>query len=241
MAKLDNRRINFVLNLPIEVKAKVLYEYLVKGTSNRECEKKIKGLNEEDGWQAWSVIHFYGFDKEHKKKYKYTQKFITEKLNELNETDIADLYLNKEASIIDEDDSEEVMNETDGNDVFRTVKKRVGQNKLRKILLKNYNGCALCNIKDKNLLITSHIIGWNDENTTKEDRVNPQNAILLCKLHDAMFENGIISLKDDFTVLYKDGYEFDDQSIDKNLNFSKPSKDSPAPKFLKEHRKRYRF
>lgn len=35
MAKLDKRRINFVKSLPIDVRAQVLYEFLKKGTSNR--------------------------------------------------------------------------------------------------------------------------------------------------------------------------------------------------------------
>lgn len=63
MAKLDQRRINFVKSLSVDVKAKVLYEFLKKGTSNRNIERLIDELKEEDGWQAWSVLHFYGFNK----------------------------------------------------------------------------------------------------------------------------------------------------------------------------------
>lgn len=240
MVKLDDRRMNFVQNLSIEVKAKVLYEFLVKGTSTRNCEKKIRGLKEEDGWQAWSVIHFYGFDKKDKKKYKHTLKLITEKLLEVNESELVELHLNKEDLIIN-DDLEIVMTENDGTDVFRNVKTRVGQGKLRKILLENYNGCALCKVNDKNLLRTSHIVGWNDKSTTKDDRVNPENAILLCGLHDLMFEKGIISLTDDYEVLYKDGYNFTEQGISRDLIFNIPSKDLPASKYLKAHREKFKY
>jgi len=230
MAKLDQRRINFVKSLPIKVRAKVLYEFLNKGTSNRNIEKLLDELEELDGWQAWSVIHFYGFDRYGKAKYRnLTLKNIEDSITNVNVDELEEFHLGK-------GEEEEVYSkinftENDGKDVFRTIKTRQGQYKLRKALLQNYQSkCALCNISDPKLLITSHVKTWSA--STAEERVNPSNGILLCKLHDGLFENGYISLSNDYEVLYSPSFDFDGQEISKNVTFTKPRSDNPSPVIL---------
>ncbi len=236
MVHLDNRRINFVKGLPLEVRAKVLYEYLKKGTSNREIEKRLKELSEEDGWQAWSVIHFYGFNGSHKTQYNTTLKAISEQIQFLNDDEIVMLHLDEDSNKAEDNAIE--MNENDGKDIFRLSKHRVGQNKLRKKILKNYKSkCAICNINDPKHLITSHICTWAE--SVKQDRVNPTNAILLCKLHDSMFENGMIGLNDSYDVVYLHNYDFTSQGIVTNLNFTRPIVEPPSLNFLEKHRQRF--
>lgn len=239
MAELDQRRINFVKSLPIDVKVKVLYEFLKKGTSNRNIERLIDELKEEDGWQAWSVLHFYGFDKYSKAKYpSLTLKLLKERLEALNDDDLEDLHLDKESK--DDDLVNIVMGENDGKDIFRTIKTRQGQYKLRKLLLRNYlSKCALCNISHPKLLITSHIKPWSE--SSAEERIDPCNGILLCDIHDALFENGFISFDDNFQVLFSSDFDFEGQGISKEINFSEPIKDVPSPIFLKEHRLKHGY
>lgn len=130
--------------------------------------------------------------------------------------------------------------ENDGKDVLRTIKARQGQYKLRKALLQNYRSkCALCSINDPKLLITSHIKTWSKSST--EERVNPSNSILLCKLHDGLFEYGYISLTDDYIILYSPNFNFEGQGIATNITFSKPLSDYPSPLFLKEHRLKHGY
>jgi len=240
MSKLDQRRINFVKRLSIDVKAKVLYEFLKKGTSNRNIERIIDELAEEDGWQAWCVIHFYGFNGNSKAQYpNLTLKLLRDNLEKLNDNDLEDFHLsNKE--ITNESPINIMMKENDGKDIFRTIKTRQGQYKLRKMLLQNYQSkCALCNISHPKLLITSHIKTWSD--SSREERIDSRNGILLCVIHDTLFENGFISLDDDYNVLFSPNFNFEDQKISKDLTFIEPIKDSPSPIFLKEHRKKHGF
>lgn len=236
MAELDQRRINFVKSLPIDVKVKVLYEFLKKGTSNRNIERLIDELKEEDGWQAWSVLHFYGFDKHSKAKYpSLTLKLLKERLEALNDDDLEDLHLDKESK--GDDPVNIVMGDNDGKDIFRTIKTRQGQHKLRKLLLRNYQSkCALCNISHPKLLITSHIKPWSESATSIKERVDPCNAILLCDLHDGLFENGFMSLDDNYQILFSNDFDFDGQGISKVIAFREPIEDSPSLEFLKEHR-----
>jgi putative restriction endonuclease len=57
--------------------------------------------------------------------------------------------------------------------------------------------CALCEISEPTLLVTSHISRWADD---VDNRLNPSNAILLCSLHDRAFERHLIEIRDDMTV-----------------------------------------
>ncbi|MBT2663607.1 HNH endonuclease [Bacillus sp. ISL-45] len=239
MAKLDQRRINFVKSLTIKVRAQVLYLFLKEGISNRKIEGLIDALAEEDGWQAWSVIHFYGFDSNSKAKYpRLTLKKIEENILNVNVEDLEEFHLanydgNEVARKI-------TFSENDGKDVFRTIKARQGQYKLRKALLQYYRSkCALCSINDPKLLVTSHIKTWST--ASAEERIDTTNAILLCKLHDGLFENGNISLSDDYNVLYSLDYDFEGQRISTNLSFSMPTEDYPESVYLQEHRLKHGY
>ncbi|WP_336883613.1 HNH endonuclease signature motif containing protein [Priestia koreensis] len=241
MINLDKRRINFVKELPLDVRAKVLYEYLKKGTSNRNIENIVDELRKEDGWQAWSVIHFYGFSGVHKGKYPYlTLKRVVDDITLIQEDDLEDFHLTFNVSKGDPAPNRILFNEKDGKDVFRNIKTRQGQHKLRKIILQNYGSkCAMCNIQDERLLITSHIKPWSS--STHEERIDPQNSILLCKLHDALFENGLISLTDEYSVLLNTEFDYDLHGLSSDLNFSIPHIEPPHPLFLRQHRIKFGY
>ncbi|MBY0144324.1 HNH endonuclease [Neobacillus niacini] len=239
MAKLDQRRINFVKGLPIDVRARVLFYFLKEGISNRKIEGLIDELNEEDGWQAWSVIHFYGFDGNSKAKYPtLTLKKIKDSLLNVNVEELEEFHL---ANSVEREITANIkFTENDGKDVLRTIKARQGQYKLRKTLLQNYNcKCAMCDINNPKLLITSHIKTWSA--SSADERINPSNSILLCKLHDGLFEYGYISLNDDYEVLYSPTFDFGSQGISTNITFTKPICDKPSSVFLKEHRLKHGY
>ncbi|MCM3186372.1 HNH endonuclease [Priestia megaterium] len=239
MTQLDKRRIDFVIGLSTEVHAKVLYEFLKKGTSTREIEKIIDDLAEKDGWQSWSIIHFYGFDKYSKAKFpSLTLKSLRENLNNSFFKDLNEFHNNN----LEEGETSPtiIMNENDGKDVFRIIKTRQGQQKLRKLLLSNYKSkCALCNISDSRLLITSHIKTW--AKSSYEERVDPTNSILFCKIHDGLFENGLISLTDDYEIIFSPDFGFENQGISTNLTFTEPQNSPPSTIFLKEHRLKHGY
>lgn len=84
---------------------------------------------------------------------------------------------------------------------------RNGQNVIRKHTLENYsNQCAMCDIDDPEILVASHIIPWSEDEAT---RGVLENVICLCVLHDALFEQGKITVNSDYII------EFSTHFIDK--------------------------
>jgi predicted restriction endonuclease len=51
-------------------------------------------------------------------------------------------------------------------------------------------------------LVSSHIVRWGDD---PESRGRLSNVLCLCRMHDALFEVGYISVADDLRVLKKPG------------------------------------
>lgn len=72
-----------------------------------------------------------------------------------------------------------------------TRKERKGQDRFKKDLLKHYDRCELCGINDERLLIGSHIKSW--KKSTNKERLDKNNGLLLCAMHDKLFDKGFIS------------------------------------------------
>ncbi len=71
------------------------------------------------------------------------------------------------------------------------IKVRVNQSRYRKNLLKKYDRCVLCGVKNKSLLIASHIKPWHA--CEKEEKTDIDNGLILCPNHDRLFDSGLIS------------------------------------------------
>ena len=113
------------------------------------------------------------------------------------------------------------------------IKVRAYQNKLREIVLDNYNStCAICEINKPDLLVCSHIKPWIAD---KEQRLNPQNAICFCVLHDKMFDKGYFSIDTEYKIIY--GPKSDEQikKLLADLIFKKPKVNEPDVLFLDYH------
>lgn len=72
-----------------------------------------------------------------------------------------------------------------------SVKRRIGQDKLRKELLKKQYCCELCGIDVQEILIASHIKPWKYSNNI--EKLDIDNVLLLCSMHDALFDKGFIT------------------------------------------------
>lgn len=157
---------------------------------------------------------------------------ILHQLYEINEEEVKELHLSSKNDATE--DMIPTMTVHDGKDIFHWLKVRYGQNKLRKVLLHNYDStCALCKISEPTLLITSHIKPWAKCN--REEKIDPENSILLCKLHDALFEQGFISISKSYEVLFSDNFNFEKQGISTNLFFRKPKANPPNQRYLQYH------
>ena len=119
---------------------------------------------------------------------------------------------------------------------------RKGVAVLRKKTLLNYsNCCALCDINDTRLLVTSHIARWADN---PDARGLLSNTICFCTLHDKLFENGYFSLENNFSVVWKISRAIQAIETWKNdcaREFRMPIYKDPSPVFMEQHRIRTGF
>lgn len=70
---------------------------------------------------------------------------------------------------------------------------RVGQDFFRRSVLASYNNmCCFCGMQLRQMLVASHIIPWS---VSKETRVDPQNGLSLCALHDRAYDRGLVSVE----------------------------------------------
>lgn len=66
--------------------------------------------------------------------------------------------------------------------------KRIGQDKLRTLLLEQYGACQLSDITQRNLLVASHIKPWGKCKDGPDERLDPENVLLLAANWDALFD-----------------------------------------------------
>ncbi len=80
-----------------------------------------------------------------------------------------------------------------------TVKVRRGQEYFRQAVLNNFDGrCGVTGLAVRELLIASHILPWGGY---EAERLNVRNGLCLSRLHDAAFDNYLISFDDNLRLL----------------------------------------
>lgn len=113
-------------------------------------------------------------------------------------------YQNKKVEEIALDQTEiyeiekDILKGREGKDIERLVKTRVNQSLFRKIIINNYStSCSICGLNIENLLVASHIIKWSEN---KSQRLNPENGLCLCNIHDKAFELGYLGIRDNYKI-----------------------------------------
>ncbi|ODP31105.1 HNH endonuclease [Pandoraea sp. ISTKB] len=92
------------------------------------------------------------------------------------------------------------------------VKARVGQGRFRTDLLRRWsNRCALTGLSNTDLLVASHIHAWSL--CDNDDRINPDNGLLLASHIDRLFDRGHISFDDRGEMLIGETLSAADRSI----------------------------
>ena len=77
-------------------------------------------------------------------------------------------------------------------DFTQSVRRRIGQERVRAMALLNYGQkCCMCGIDHPSILRASHIVPWSARSDIRGD---PKNVLCLCALHDALFDSGLISV-----------------------------------------------
>lgn len=124
------------------------------------------------------------------------------------------------------------------------VKRRVGQEIFRTLLLKIYSfKCCLTGIDIPQVLRASHIIPWAEN---KKTRLNPQNGLCLSATYDAAFDKYLLSFDEDYRLILspflKEEYTSDTFKryflSFEGKKIELPSNYIPSQKFLEKHREK---
>lgn len=79
------------------------------------------------------------------------------------------------------------------------VQQRVRQQFFRRAVLSSYRGrCCMSGLNEPALLLASHIKPWRED---RANRLNPANGLCLSALHDKAFDQGLISVSPEYTVI----------------------------------------
>ena len=95
--------------------------------------------------------------------------------------------------------------------------------------------CLLCDIHDENILICSHIKPWK----TNDGRLDLNNVLTLCSLHDVLFDKGYITFDENGNAVYSKDEIFQNEVIkaflSKSLNKLDISISIDMKKYLNYH------
>lgn len=189
-----------------------LYLYLSKGRkqiddSDPDLVKLAKALGRTPGAVSFKSANFRFIDPYSKGKgfehgSKMDVKVWTEYADDLERArEVFDLF------ILSPDSSSEVIStelKIDSKnyeipDSYGKVATRASQFKIRSNALSIYGErCSLCRMDVPMLLVASHVVPWKSDQTIRGD---PRNVILLCAMHDKMFDRGIISIDENYRVI----------------------------------------
>lgn len=223
-----------------EIIAKVIEAYLVEGLSHRQIQKNILNLPAPargGGFVAMEILHHFSIGGDKKgliNKVSISEGTVFEDTSYQKALEIySELVTVREEAHEYFTGKKKINKENNPTESSSEIKRRVYQNKLREVILDNYNNtCAICEINKIDLLICSHIIPWSMD---KKERLNPENAICFCAFHDKLFDKGYFTLDSEYKIIY--GSKADNQIKDllKNLNFKFPKENKPNITFLKYH------
>jgi putative restriction endonuclease len=112
-----------------------------------------------------------------------------------------DLFTNDDDKEVDflEPGTVRVVAPSASTESHSTVKVRRGQQFFRQAVLTAYDvRCCVTGINVPRLLVASHIKPWSK---FPDDRLNPRNGLCLSALHDAAFDEGLMTIDDSLGVV----------------------------------------
>lgn len=97
--------------------------------------------------------------------------------------------------------------------------------------------CALCDVDIKDFLVASHILPYS-KCKKKEDMINHNNGLLLCPMHDSLFDKMFISFDSDGHILLSDKIakeKYGDYKLRSDMFLDKKYLNKERLKFLRKH------
>jgi len=112
--------------------------------------------------------------------------------------DIPAAYQRSATADIDSAESAGEFYKLDSTEKESVVKSRVGQGSYRKALIEQWGRCAVSGCPLTEVLKASHIKPWRDANN--QERLDPNNGLLLTPNYDQLFDSGLISFENDGVI-----------------------------------------
>ncbi|WP_342051584.1 MULTISPECIES: HNH endonuclease [unclassified Cupriavidus] len=143
-----------------------------------------------------------------------------------------------ESKLVDQKPSKRKLTETTREAI---VKARVGQGLFRADLLRMWNSqCSLTGLSNPDLLIASHIHAWTLSDN--DQRIDPDNGLLLAPHVDRLFDRGLISFNDNGELLISPSLTQKDRerlALDRYTKLRRISAENRE--YMKLHRDRHGF
>ena len=116
----------------------------------------------------------------------------------------------------------------------RLVRQRCNQGDFRELMISKHKKCCLCGVNSPDLLVASHIKPWSS--STKFEKLDSNNGLLLCPNHDYVFDRGYISFDNQGKIIISD-YLDQNNRMFLNINSNMQIKvDEEMVKYLKYHK-----
>lgn len=124
-------------------------------------------------------------------------KYVFHELSQYYKKDfpIPNYILTEDYNLFKSDEIGDIIDKKIGQTEREQIAKiRIGQNLFREKLLRLHKKCMICGLKTSSLLRASHIKKWSKSENI--ERLDERNGLLLCALHDSLFDSGLISFSD---------------------------------------------
>ena len=127
--------------------------------------------------------------------------------------------------------------ELTATEVEQIVKVRVGQSQFRKGLMLRDSSCNVCGLSIEELLYASHIKPWKE--STDEEKLDLDNGLLLCSVHNDLFDKFMITFGDDGKIIISENINKSSYGILCISSKAKIRIFEGQKKYLRWHRRRF--
>lgn len=135
---------------------------------------------------------------------------------------------------------EKPLTDYTGNTRTQVVQQRIGQNFFRQAVLLSYDSrCCISGLAEPRLLVASHIVPWKQD---QANRLNPSNGLCLSALYDSAFDQGLITLDEDWRVVLSVQLKKPEPALEQFFHsvegqaIKLPDRFHPNPAFMQQHR-----
>lgn len=155
--------------------------------------------------------------------------------------------LRKQRAEIEDQEKWLAQQGVEGKERDTLVRSRVNQGVFRDRLLEVYGGqCCITGLRNEELLIASHIKPWSE--SEDNEKLIPENGLLLNALHDKAFDRGLITFTDDYRLKVNEelsssqnGRLYEMLLRDEGKPIKSPTGFKPDRKYLQWHRRKHGF